>query len=103
MNDPQTFVVKDHRLKCQHCGDDRFHHRRILLNTRAMTFFKLDWLNADADVYTCAQCGHLHWFAASLPPTTESAPEPITCLACNATIPTGATVCPKCGWSYTQA
>lgn len=27
-----------------------------------MTLFDMDWLNKTADVFVCANCGHLEWF-----------------------------------------
>ena len=102
MSEPQTFTIKAHPLKCQHCGGAHFKHQRILLNTRGMTFFGLDWLNADADVYVCDKCGNLAWFASKSVAMKEAASEPTTCLSCKATIPEGVTVCPDCGWSYKE-
>ena len=102
MSEPQTYTVSDRPLKCPHCGGDHFHHRRILLNTRAMTFLDLDWLNAAADVYVCAQCGHLTWFANESAATEETSTELMTCLSCGTIIPPGDTACPKCGWTYQE-
>ena len=102
MNEANKFTVKGLTLKCQHCGHDLFSHRRILLNTRGMTFFGLDWLNADADIYVCAECGHLMWFASDAVSTEKDEAQPATCLACRAIIPAGSTACPKCGWSYQE-
>jgi predicted RNA-binding Zn-ribbon protein involved in translation (DUF1610 family) len=103
MNESEKFTVKGQPLKCQHCGHDHFSHRRILLNTRGMTFFKLDWLNADADIFVCADCGHLMWFASDSVSTEEDVSQPTTCLSCSAIIPAGSTTCPKCGWTYVEA
>ena len=102
-------------LVCKHCGSGDFTHRSGQLNTAAMTFFNLDWLNASADIYVCEQCGFLHWFLGRsiLPERTmdhaplreEPVPEDDTsvasrCLKCRESIPSGTDTCPKCGWSY---
>lgn len=49
-------------LACPICGHTRFHERNSLLNTRAATFFKVDWANKQATNYICAQCGYIFWF-----------------------------------------
>ena len=48
---------------CPHCGGKRFFQRRALLNTRALTFFHLDWLNQAAFALTCLSCYRIEWFA----------------------------------------
>jgi len=49
-------------LRCPHCGNDSFERHSILLNTRALTFFNLDFLNRAADAYCCTKCGLIQWF-----------------------------------------
>ena len=49
-------------LACTVCGCTAFHERNSLLNTRAATFFRLDWANQGATNYICAQCGYIFWF-----------------------------------------
>ena len=49
-------------LRCQVCGYDAFEMRRAQLNTRGMTFLKLDWANRSATCYVCDRCGYIHWF-----------------------------------------
>ncbi len=115
MGNGNQVTVKDVPLKCKHCGSGSFTHRRSQLNTAAMTFFNLDWLNASADIYVCKNCGFLHWFlGASIrrDTTMDDAPlpdEPVPvddtsvaskCLSCDEAIPPGMDTCPKCGWSY---
>ena len=101
-------------LACKHCGNGEFAHRRAQLNTRLLSFFDLDWLNATEDVYACTRCGFLQWFlpeavddpllgepaALYAPLKSEPPPTAIECLACRATIPSDANTCPECGWSY---
>jgi len=50
-------------IVCPVCGHDRFHQQRTLLNTRAATFFNLDWANRGADTRICQRCTHIIWFA----------------------------------------
>jgi len=50
---------------CPICGADRFTQGRSLLNTRGLTFLRLDWANREADNYICASCGHILWFLPS--------------------------------------
>jgi uncharacterized Zn finger protein (UPF0148 family) len=50
-------------IVCPVCGHDRFHQQRTLMNTRAATFFNLDWANSGADTRICQRCTHVLWFA----------------------------------------
>lgn len=36
-----------------------------MLNTRGMTFLKLDWADRSAKVLVCANCTHITWFLKS--------------------------------------
>ena len=54
--------VGERKLTCTICGHQQFHERNSLLNTRAATFFKVDWANKEATNYICAQCGYIFWF-----------------------------------------
>ena len=49
-------------LHCQICQHDHFFERKGQLNTRALTFFRLDWINPAARCVICANCGYIHWF-----------------------------------------
>ena len=51
------------QITCLHCQHERFELSKALLNTRGLTFFDLDWLNADANTLICKRCGFIHWFA----------------------------------------
>lgn len=55
-------IIKGHKLSCLVCKNDTFWERETLMNTTALTFFKLDWLNRKATNYICDNCGHVHWF-----------------------------------------
>lgn len=54
--------VGSRRLTCAVCGGQRFHERNSLLNTRAATFFNVDWANKAATNYICADCRYIFWF-----------------------------------------
>jgi predicted nucleic-acid-binding Zn-ribbon protein len=51
-------------LTCVVCGNNAFHERNSLLNTRFATLMNLDWANAQAINYICTRCGYIHWFWA---------------------------------------
>lgn len=55
-------TIKGQKLTCLVCKHDRFWERETLMNTKKLTFFKLDWLNKKATNYICNNCGHVHWF-----------------------------------------
>jgi hypothetical protein len=57
------FTAGEKAVACPHCRDDRFEAREILLNTRGLTFLKLDWLNRSATALVCARCGCVQLFA----------------------------------------
>ncbi|MCC6784949.1 MAG: hypothetical protein IT457_19025 [Planctomycetes bacterium] len=71
--DPESrqWVAAGIALNCLHCGADGFRSREIVLNTRAMTFFDLDWLNRGAHAMECATCGLVQIFAKRPTPLTE--------------------------------
>ena len=51
-----------HPLQCPVCGGDRFWLREAQLNTKAMSFFDLEWFNPSGDCYICENCRHILWF-----------------------------------------
>jgi DNA-directed RNA polymerase subunit RPC12/RpoP len=60
----EGYLIADGRLiRCPICNHDGFHQQRTLMNTRAATFFNLNWANSDADTRICKRCGHVLWFA----------------------------------------
>lgn len=50
------------RVVCPICGETDFAARKVMLNTRKLTFFNLDFLNKTATIYRCLRCSHLLWF-----------------------------------------
>ena len=57
-----TYYVVGKQVQCPHCGHWEFEKRQVLMNTRGVTFFNLDWLNRGATALTCAKCSHIEWF-----------------------------------------
>jgi len=49
-------------VRCPTCKNDTFYKRKILLNTRGMTFFDMDFFNKNATVLKCQKCGRYQWF-----------------------------------------
>jgi len=60
-----TVDVLGHSLKCQVCGHDQFWRQEVLLNTRTLTFFDMEWMNRSATCVICEQCGYVHWFVST--------------------------------------
>jgi len=56
------FSVEGRGVTCTHCGGDSVKLQPAVVNTRALTFFGLDWLNRGASVLACEACGLLIWF-----------------------------------------
>ena len=56
-------VIAGKQLACPHCGATRFTKSRAQLNTPGMTFLDLDFLNRTVNIYECAVCGRIQWFA----------------------------------------
>jgi len=63
VSESRRFEAGGAPIRCAHCNNDGFEGREILLNTRGLTFMKLDWLNRSATALTCARCGHIQLFA----------------------------------------
>ena len=61
-DDPMPFDIAGKPLRCQHCGHDEFTTREAQLHTATLTFFNLEWLGKNADLYICGRCGFIHWF-----------------------------------------
>jgi predicted nucleic-acid-binding Zn-ribbon protein len=61
---PSRFEAGGKPIACAHCGNELFETREILLNTRGLTFLKLDWLNRSATALGCANCGLVQLFSA---------------------------------------
>jgi len=55
-------MILGNKLICTVCKNDKFWERETLMNTKGMTFFKLDWANKSAQNLVCDKCGFVHWF-----------------------------------------
>jgi hypothetical protein len=49
-------------LICLICGNQRFHERSSLLNTRSGEFFGMAWTDPKATNFVCINCGYIFWF-----------------------------------------
>lgn len=72
MKDPQVVALNGKELVCHHCNHDTFYVSRAQLNTAAMTFLGIDFLNRTASTFICAECGFIHWFYGINPLDKES-------------------------------
>jgi hypothetical protein len=60
--EPKTYKVKGHELKCPICSNKFFRTKQVLLNTAVMSFFNLDWANRNATCFVCSDCTNMLWF-----------------------------------------
>jgi len=61
--EPGSYYAAGKKVLCPHCQHDQFESKVFLLNTRGLTFFNLDWLNAAATALSCSNCGLIQWFS----------------------------------------
>ena len=54
---PGAYHAAGKKITCTHCGNNRFTEQAVLLSTRGLTFFQLDWLNRGATALICSECG----------------------------------------------
>lgn len=59
----KSYTTAGKPVQCPHCGHAEFEQRKVLLNTRGVTFFNFDWLNKGATALTCQKCSRIEWFA----------------------------------------
>ena len=50
-------------IRCTQCGGTHFRRRKMLMNTRGLTYFNLDWLNKGAMALICKQCRMIQLFS----------------------------------------
>lgn len=48
---------------CPVCGHNHFMRGHNMVNTRVLTFFRLDWLDGYAVTLRCFRCGNMLWFS----------------------------------------
>lgn len=89
-------LVNGFPLVCPHCRGRSFQHKRIMLNTKGMTFFDLDWLNKDADTFACTGCGRIEWFTGATVSEDGEEPGDRDCPRCGYFIAAGKAFCPNC-------
>lgn len=70
----ESYYAAGKKIICPHCQHDQFESQSSLVNTRGLTFFKLDWLNAAATTLSCSNCGLIQWFSRM--PEQSSAANP---------------------------
>jgi hypothetical protein len=58
----ESILIGDKKVACPICGHDRFSKQETLMNTRAATFFNMNWMNAGAETCICRRCGYVLWF-----------------------------------------
>jgi hypothetical protein len=57
-------TVGEKVLSCVVCGNNSFHERTSLLNSRSGELFGLAWADSSATNYICTTCGYVFWFSA---------------------------------------
>ena len=87
-------------LVCPHCEGKEFMRSSAQLNTMLLTFFDLDWLDHNAEIFICSSCGRIEWFFSQFIPPRDKMQEATDCLSCGCVIPAGTSACPQCRWTY---
>ena len=110
MSEPEIVHVLGRPLRCHHCGGERFHQTRSLIDVPlpglADFFFGRGF--REAVLLACARCGLSQFYFPSLvedepPPEKPAADdEPVQCLACGEQIPQGSSACPACNWTWSS-
>ena len=60
--DAKPYTIDGKKLARIICKNDKLYHQNTLMNTPGLTFFGIEWLNAEAENYVCNNCGYVHWF-----------------------------------------
>jgi predicted nucleic-acid-binding Zn-ribbon protein len=97
----EQVVIGGSVLRCMHCGCRGFFKRRVLLNTRGLTYLGLEWMNDAAQVLECANCGYLHWFSGDAGEGMRQEGQGV-CLSCGAALTAPGEACGACGWDYRE-
>jgi predicted RNA-binding Zn-ribbon protein involved in translation (DUF1610 family) len=107
MSEPLHVEIAGNRLRCKHCGGEVFYQESAFIDRPVLggLFHREGWLAHQATFYVCSQCGFLHWFFALASSHHEPTEDPgvaenVECLSCGRLIPSGASACPSCGWSW---
>jgi len=62
----REYKANEIQVKCIHCEHTKFQLGKALLNSRGLSFFDLDWLDASAIILICKRCGYIHWFSGEV-------------------------------------
>ena len=49
-------------LTCPACGNNCYHERTSMMNTRLREFFNVAWTGDKATNFVCTNCGYVFWF-----------------------------------------
>ena len=49
-------------LSCLVCGNNSYHEKNSMLNTRAREFFNVAWTGDKTTNFVCTKCGYVFWF-----------------------------------------
>lgn len=58
----ENVIINGKELICPVCGSNEFKKNKYLLNTGYLTLFNAEWLDREAETYTCRHCSHIIWF-----------------------------------------
>jgi predicted nucleic-acid-binding Zn-ribbon protein len=64
--EPVEFTAKGIEIQGPICNRKDFWEGKAQLNTAAMTFLNLDFLNREVQTLTCDHCGYVLWFDGTL-------------------------------------
>jgi predicted nucleic-acid-binding Zn-ribbon protein len=60
--EPFTATAGDRPIRCLHCGNTWFWHRRIVMSSGSATLFGVDAFSPEAAVLSCTGCGRIELF-----------------------------------------
>lgn len=58
-----AWVIRGRVISCSRCHGVTFFKKKIMMNTRGLTFLEMEWLNEEASVLICDNCTRIEWFA----------------------------------------
>ena len=59
----KAWVMQGRIISCSHCEGITFQKKKLMMNTKGLTFMNIDWLNSEAAALICDHCSHIEWFA----------------------------------------
>jgi hypothetical protein len=60
---PASYSIAGRPIKCPHCGESKFVPGTALLNSRIRSAFNVDWMDPQATILICVECGRIEWYA----------------------------------------